>query len=116
MAVYLRYNDVEKVVRYSYNAICDIEDELKMSVTKIFSEDNLGFKVLRVLLWAGLKTSDRNISIDRTGVIIEEYLLSSEGSIENLSKVCMDALEEAQIFGIDSKGNKNQKEASSKKK
>ena len=44
-----------RLLKYDFNAICDIEERFGKGVAAIFSEQSVGFNTIRLFLWAGLK-------------------------------------------------------------
>ncbi|MBC9785502.1 hypothetical protein H1S01_13425 [Heliobacterium chlorum] len=53
--------DRPRKLRYTLNALAEIEDKLGVTVTKL-SEVTLGIKSIRTFLWAGLIHEDANLN------------------------------------------------------
>jgi hypothetical protein len=56
---------------FDFNAICELEDVMGKPVTQL-QENNVGFKEIRALLWAGLLHEDRDLTIEEAGALIDE--------------------------------------------
>ena len=80
--------DRERELELDYNAICDIEAVLGMSVVLVFSDlKNVGFNTTRAMLWGALKTKNPQIDISRTGTLLGEYLKSGKDQTYILNKL-----------------------------
>ncbi|MBC9785859.1 hypothetical protein H1S01_15340 [Heliobacterium chlorum] len=53
--------DRPRKLRYTLNALAEIEDKIGVSVTEL-GETNLGIKSIRTFLWAGLIHEDTNLT------------------------------------------------------
>lgn len=90
---FIKVGGKERSLRYSYNSVCAIEDAFGMGMESIFSKEQVGFRTTRILLWGALKTSQRNITLDQAGDLIEEYM--REGNdIDSLASKCILAYKE----------------------
>lgn len=84
--------DRARKLRFDPNAIADVEGALGMGISRIFREDMMGIRVLRALVWAGLKWEDRGLTLERTGVLIGNYL-GFGGKLTDLTRTVMEAVE-----------------------
>ncbi len=64
----------EYILRYTFNAICDLEEEAKMGISSLLSQEKIGLNTFRLLVWAGLKWKDFGITKQRAGDIIHKYI------------------------------------------
>ena len=74
---YVAKFDKERVLSYDLNALATIEDLSGKNIFKILKKldglkpeeaaENLSFKDMRILLYAGLKSNDASISIEEAG-------------------------------------------------
>lgn len=62
--------DRPRQLRMDTNALVLVEDLLDRPVTKL--DTNMGFRELRVILWAGLRHEDKNLSLEDAGDLIDE--------------------------------------------
>lgn len=67
-------------LRYSANALCDLEDAINMPVLQITDmmtdPRKISMKLVRAMLWAGLKEKHPNITILQAGDIVQKLSLS----------------------------------------
>ena len=84
-------------ITFSYNAVADAEKEADMGFASMMSEDRIGFHVLRILLWAGMKAHDPGLTVQRTGMLIDSYL-GNDGTLDDLMKVVFEAVQESKMF------------------
>ncbi len=92
--VKLKVGKTEHRLRYDINAIADIEESLGVGLVELFKEENIGFRTIRALLWAGLKW-DKELTITDAGDIIQEYLVNKDGTLEQLVNKIVEALQES---------------------
>lgn len=86
-------------IRFNYNALADLEQISGASIQKLFSDsNNLGFNFIRMLVWAGLKAADPGLTIQRTGVLIEQSV-SAGTPLGDIAKVFMEELSKSSAFG-----------------
>lgn len=79
MTIQRRYVEVEfrgevKLLRFDFNALADMEEYFGKGIRSIMQEENIGFRTIRALYWAGLKWKDRGLTIERTGQLIEQKI------------------------------------------
>ncbi len=76
-------------LKYDFNAIADMEEKVGgKSIATIFSEDNLGFSAMRLLLWGGLKHSNHGLTLQRVGIMMQDFI--QEGG--DMSQLINDAM------------------------
>lgn len=80
-----------KRLKYDFNAIADVEELSGMGMSKLFSEDMVGFHTIRLLIWAGLKHEERGITTQRAGMIIKD-MITDGYELESIMELIMDAL------------------------
>ncbi len=66
--------ELDKVrnLRFSTNAICQLEDLLGKPVSEL--QNGAGFKELRAMLYCGLKWEDTSLTLDQAGIIMDEAM------------------------------------------
>jgi hypothetical protein len=65
--------DRERHLRLNMNAMAEFEERVGESVVTIFAEgeSKIGIKVIRALLWVGLKHEDRSLTIEKAGDLFD---------------------------------------------
>ena len=102
-------------VRFSANALCDLEELFSVSfMDKSAGEllsGGLSFRLLRGLVWAGIRRSEPfdNLTLEHVGETLSEL---DETGLADLTKVIMEALNDA----FDEKLTKKKLERPEKKK
>lgn len=86
--------DKARRLRFDPNAIADVEGALGLGISRMFKDDMMGIRVLRALLWGGLRWEDRGLTIERVGNLIGDYL-SNGGTLTDLTRSVMAAVEAA---------------------
>lgn len=56
-----------RILKYDYNAVCEIEERTGKGITAILTEGGLGFNSVRLFLWAGLKWKIPGIQPQQVG-------------------------------------------------
>lgn len=95
--VRLEMNDKEYLLKYDFNSVADIEEYFKKGIGQILSEEMIGFNTIRVFYWVGLRWKIKNLTIQKTGQILGEYL-SNGGNLDYLVQKMQEALEKAKII------------------
>lgn len=60
-------------IRFDYNALCALEDELKISIAEIGAvlSGPVGLKQIRAILWAGLLHEDDTLIVKDIGTLVD---------------------------------------------
>lgn len=95
--VYVNIDGKERKFRFDLNAVADVEDSLGKDIQQIFSEGGMGLRTIRALFWAGLKQSEKGLTIARTGQILNDYLASG-GTMEELTEYIDKGLRASYLF------------------
>lgn len=82
--------DKPRRLRFDVNALADLEEHLGVGIGKVM-EQEANFRLLRALLWAGLKWEERGLTVERAGSLIQNYL-SNGGDLEALATTLIEAL------------------------
>ena len=62
-------------IKFDYNALADLEKEAGAGIAKLFTDEaNIGFNTIRLLVWSGLKHEERGLTLNRAGLMIEQYI------------------------------------------
>jgi hypothetical protein len=94
----MRIQDKDYILEYNYNAIADIEEKAGKGITKLFSEDVIGFNVLRLLVWGGLIKNNPRIIIQTAGNLIEKYVEEGNSTSEMMDEI-MTAMQKNGFMG-----------------
>ena len=82
-------------IRYTINSLCELEDRAGMPIDRLM---NRQFSATRLLLWAGLRLCQPELSVWDVGNLIGEHLLSG-GSLEDIVDRCAEGLRAAGLMG-----------------
>ena len=65
--------DKQRHLRFDFNALCALEDELGLSIAKLGNilAGSVGLKDLRAIVWAGLIHEDESLSVKDVGNFLE---------------------------------------------
>ncbi len=108
--VEITVGDKVKKLRYDFNAIADLEQQVGSGIVKLFSEEMIGFHTIRLLFWAGLRWEDQGLTMQRAGMIIKQ-LLEEGHTFEDLSALVTEALKLSGLFGDGEKKDDGESEA-----
>jgi hypothetical protein len=99
--------DGTKYLRFTTNALVELEDELGISVTALLSggeeavQARMGFKTMRALLWAGLRGAGSRFSIADVGNMMDptaigDYMTAVGAALNTSLGVDASKVEEAE--------------------
>lgn len=97
MYVEVTFGDQVKQLRYDFNAISDLEEKFGKGIAVIVSEEQVGFRALRLFYWAGLKHKDPGLTVQRVGQMLQKKVEEGE-TIESLFVPVMKALEKSGLL------------------
>lgn len=98
--VYITIGGKERKLRYDINAAADME-ELMGGKSLLYVLGNpmaAGFSAIRVLLWGGLKHAEKGLTLQRAGMMMQEYM-EAGGRLETLAVKISDAVRQSKIMG-----------------
>ncbi|AOY76919.1 hypothetical protein [Clostridium formicaceticum] len=75
-------------LRIGINAICQIEDFIGKSISSL--QDGAGVKELRLMLFCGLNWEDKELTLERTGELMDEAI--ENNGIEYISEKLGEAI------------------------
>jgi hypothetical protein len=87
-----------RTLRFSFNALCRMEQTLGTSVNRIVAGGVAGFTEVRALLWAALLHEQPDLTVEATGDLVQAYL-EQGGSFIALSAKMVEALERSGLMG-----------------
>jgi hypothetical protein len=98
--VEVELNGKNKLIKFDFNAVADVEEYFNKGIGRIFHEDQVGLNTIRIFYWAGLKWKDKGVTPQVVGNWLGEKL--QEGaSIEELMQPILKALKLSGVMGKD---------------
>ncbi|MFD0825856.1 hypothetical protein ACT8ZR_09275 [Neobacillus sp. M.A.Huq-85] len=101
-------NGKEYLLKYDFNASCDIEEVYGKGVYSVLNEEQVGFKLARTFYWAGLKWKYPGLTLQVVGNMLGKEIQENGKNIAELMTPVMDALKKSKLLG----SNKTEKEVS----
>lgn len=86
-----------RLLKYDFNAICEIEERTGKGVAAIFSEQNVGFNTIRLFLWAGLKWKIPGLQPQQVGEWLQKEAENGRQPMEFMQPILI-ALKRAKIL------------------
>lgn len=97
--IFVTIGGKNRVLRYDINAAIDMEKTLGESLLNVIGNPTkIGFRVILVLLWGGLKHAEKGLTEQRVGLWMQDYL-ESGGSLEELVAKMGEAMQKARLTG-----------------
>ena len=99
-SVFITLGGKERRLKYDINAAAEME-ELLCGRSLLFILGNpasAGFSVMRTLLWGGLKHAEKGLTLQRAGLLMQEFL-DAGGTLEALSETIGEAVRRSGILG-----------------
>lgn|SRR5690606_12688582 len=98
-----RYVEVElggavRKLRYDFNAIVELEEYFNKGIGAILNEEQVGFRVIRAMYWAGVRAFNKKVTIDQVGNWLQEEIENGKG-IEELFEPITKALQVSGLLG-----------------
>ena len=95
--VEIEINGQIKKLKFTYNAVADVEEKVGLGISALFTGEKVGFNTMRHLLWGGLKWQDRTITVPGAGAMIEKYI-ENGGRLDDLMLKIFEALDKSGVF------------------
>lgn len=89
----------EYLLKYDYNAACDLEEIFGKGIAGILREEQIGFKLVRAFYWAGLKWKAPGLTIERVGNLLGKEIQENGKTITDLMEPVMEALRKSKLLG-----------------
>lgn len=97
--VFINIGGKNRVLRYDINAAVDIEKLLGESLLGVIGNpEKIGFHVILVLLWGGLKHAEKGLTEQRVGLWMQEYL-EAGSNLEDLVVAIGEAMQKSKLTG-----------------
>jgi hypothetical protein len=107
-------NGLEYKLKYDINSISDLEDKIDKSINDLIQ--NIGISACRSLLWAGIKHSNKYLTLKDVGAMMNNHLKNG-GDFKDLIPNIVVALKESGILGKEEENQaEDKKEISSDEK
>ncbi len=103
--------DKPRRLRFDINALADLEETLGVGLGAMLQQ-HVGVRVLRAMLWAGLKWEDPGLTLQRAGKLLQDYL-SGGGDLDTLAEKLIEALMASGLLGKGDNPNADEAEAAS---
>ena len=73
--IYIKLDGKDRLLRYDINSVTRIEELFggKSLITMLSNPAYFGFSLIRALLWGGLRHREKGLTLDRTGILMQEY-------------------------------------------
>ncbi len=99
-STYITIGGKERKLRYDINAAADMEELMGgKSLLYVMSQPMAaGFSAIRVLLWGGLRHAEKGLTLQRVGMMMQEYM-EAGGSVESLAAKIGEAVKASKIMG-----------------
>ena len=98
--VFISIGGKERRLRYDINAAAEME-ELMGGKSLLYVMSNpmaAGFSAVRILLWGGLKHAEKGLTLQRVGLLMQEYM-EAGGSFGELAGKIGEAIKASKIMG-----------------
>lgn len=88
----------EYKVKFTFNALADMEAKAGKGIAEILKEDAIGFTTIRLLLWSCLKKELGNITLEEAGELAQD-LVDDGKTFGDLAEIFIKALMESGLLG-----------------
>ena len=98
--VFINIGGKERRLRYDINAAAEMEELMggKSLLYVMASPMAAGFSAIRILLWGGLKHAEKGITLQRVGLMMQEYM-EAGGNFGELAAKIGEAVKASKIMG-----------------
>ena len=87
-------DDKVYILRYDFNAVCDIEEKAGFGIPELMSQKRVGFSTARIVIWGGLTTPTNKMTIYEVGDLLQKYIKAGN-EFEELVQKSMNLLAES---------------------
>lgn len=92
------------LLKFDFNAVCDLEDYYNKGIAGILNEEQIGLKLVRAFYWAGLKWKHKTLTIEVMGRMLNKHIQETGDNVMDLMEPAMDALKASRLLGTNKKG------------
>jgi hypothetical protein len=107
--ILINLNNQDKILRYDFNAVSELEEKANMGLFAMLQEENMGYRVIRLLVWAGLRHANRGLTLDIVGIWLNDEVKKG-ATLEMIINKVMDALKESGLLGKEEEDTKTDNE------
>lgn len=100
----------EKLLRFDYNSVSDLEQYYGKGIAAILTEEQFGFNTARVFYCFGLRWKDPAITIQRVGMLLGEEI-DNGSTLDKLLAPVMEALKLSKLLGTGNETQEDEEEA-----
>jgi hypothetical protein len=86
-----------RLLKFDFNAICEVEERTGKGIAAIFSEQQVGFNTVRLFLWAGLKWKIPGLQPQQVGQWLQQEAEQGKQPMSFMEPVML-ALKRAKIL------------------
>ena len=99
-SVFITLGGKERRLKYDINAAAEMEELLggRSLLFILGNPASAGFSVMRTLLWGGLKHAEKGLTLQRVGLLMQEYM-EAGGSFGELAGKIGEAIKASKIMG-----------------
>lgn len=87
-------------LKFDFNAVADLEDFFGKGIGSIMSEEQVGFRTIRAMYWAGLKWRNRKLTVNQVGHWLQDEIENGT-DFEELFQPVIEAMQAAGLLGTD---------------
>jgi hypothetical protein len=98
--ILINLNNQDKQLRYDMNAVCELEAKAGKGLFSLLNEENLGYNLIRLLVWAGLRHQNRGLTVDIVGIWLNDAFLNGM-TFDSVFEKIMSSLKESGLLGKD---------------
>lgn len=109
--VFITIGGKERRLRYDINSAAEMEELMggKSLLYVMANPQAAGFSAIRILLWGGLKHAEKGITLQRVGLMMQEYM-EAGGSFGELAGKIGEAIKASKIMGESLAGEEDTQE------
>src|SRR5690606_28276148 len=93
----------ERQLRFDFNAVADLEEHFGKGIASVMSEEQVGFRTIRAMYWAGMKWRNPRLTVEKAGEWLQEELENGT-SLEALLEPIIKARQVAVLTGDEADG------------
>lgn len=103
--VEVEFDGQTKLLKYDYNSVAEIEISFGKGIGRVLTEENVGFNVVRLFYWAGLKWKQPGITLQVVGNMLGKKISEEGLNIADLMEPVMEALKRSKLLGAGEEEN-----------
>lgn len=88
-------------LKFTMNSVCELEERAGKGIMSLLNQEQMGFNLIRLLIWAGLKHNSPALTAEIVGDWLEAEFQKGY-DLSNFIEMAMKALQESGLLGRDS--------------